>query len=111
MTSYQETAVLDKMLRRKVSCFYHVLEADMHLKAGRHRLPAISVLMCLNPLESVRQYLKIVIDRHSLSNLTELQTFFKEEWTNNAASACAKQVETYSKTHIYTHAHTPRRTQ
>ena len=51
----------------------------------------------LNPIENLWQDLKIEVHRQSPSNLTELQLFCQEEWTNISISRCAKLVETYTK--------------
>ena len=44
----------------------------------------------LNPID-----LKTAVHKWSTSNLTELEQFCKEEWSNIATSRCAKLVETY----------------
>ena len=44
----------------------------------------------LNPIENLWQDLKIAVHRRSPSNLTELQLFCQEEWTNISISRCAK---------------------
>ena len=51
----------------------------------------------LYPIENLWQDLKIAVHRWSPSNLTELQLFYQEEWTNISISRCAKLVETYPK--------------
>lgn len=49
----------------------------------------------LNPIENLWNDLKTSVHKRSPSNLTELEQFCKEEWSNIATSRCAKLVETY----------------
>ncbi|MBN3286953.1 TCB1 transposase, partial [Polyodon spathula] len=49
----------------------------------------------LNPIKNVWHDFKIAVHRHSPRNLTELEQFCKEEWSNIIKSRCAKLVETY----------------
>ena len=49
----------------------------------------------LNPIENLWNDLKTAVHKWSPSNLTELEQFCKEEWSNIATSRCAKLVETY----------------
>uniref|UniRef100_A0A8D0AMX6 Tc1-like transposase DDE domain-containing protein n=1 Tax=Sander lucioperca TaxID=283035 RepID=A0A8D0AMX6_SANLU len=49
----------------------------------------------LNPIENLWNALKTAVHIRSPSNLTELEQFCKEEWSNIATSRCAKLVETY----------------
>ncbi|MGH0192815.1 UNVERIFIED_CONTAM: hypothetical protein FKN15_028285 [Acipenser sinensis] len=51
----------------------------------------------LNPIENLWHDLKIAVHQRSPRNLTELEQFCKEEWSNIAKSRCEKLVETYPK--------------
>ena len=51
----------------------------------------------LNPIENPWEDLKIAVHRWSLSNLTELELFRKEEWANISVCRRAKLVEKYPK--------------
>ena len=53
----------------------------------------------LNPIGNLWHDLKIAVHQRSPCNLTELEQFCTEKWTNIAQSRCAKLVETYPKTH------------
>ena len=49
----------------------------------------------LNPIEHLWRYLKIAVQQHSPSNLTELQRICREEWEKLPNYRCAKLVVSY----------------
>ena len=51
----------------------------------------------LNPIENLWKDLKIVVYRHSPSNLTELEQICKEQWEKIPKSRCVKLVQTYPR--------------
>jgi hypothetical protein len=51
----------------------------------------------LNPLKHLWRDLKIAVQRHSPSNLTELERICREEWEKLPKYRCAKLVESYPR--------------
>ena len=51
----------------------------------------------LNPIEHLWRYLKIAVQQHSPSNLTELDRICREEWEKLPKYRCAKLVESYPR--------------
>ena len=50
-----------------------------------------------NPIEHLRKDLKIAVQQHSPSNLTELERICREEWEKLPKYRCAKLVASYSR--------------
>lgn len=51
----------------------------------------------LNPIENLWHELKVRVRARSPQNVTELETFCKEEWANIPQDVCSKLVDNYSK--------------
>jgi hypothetical protein len=51
----------------------------------------------LNPIEHLWRDRKIAVQRHSPSNLTELERICREEWEKFPKYICAKLVASYPK--------------
>ena len=52
----------------------------------------------LNPIKNLWLDLKRAVHSQSPCNLTELEQFIKEEWSEIAVSRCASLIETYPQT-------------
>jgi dsRNA-specific ribonuclease len=53
----------------------------------------------LNPIEHLWRHLKIALQQHSPSNLTELKRVCREEWEKLPKYRCVKLVASYPRRH------------